>query len=81
MAQREHAINTHAVLVGKSAATGLFGRQRCMWENIKINLIEIEAGCGVDPSGSGYGPVVSTYEHGNKIYMVHLIRALFEYIQ
>jgi hypothetical protein len=40
------------------------GRPRHRWEdNIKMNLMEV--GCGLDPSGSGLGPVAGSCEHSN----------------
>jgi hypothetical protein len=43
MGQKEHAINAHAVFfLEKAEAKGPFGRHRCIWENIKMNLTETE---------------------------------------
>jgi hypothetical protein len=61
--------NSYIILVGKperKRALGIPGRS---WEyNIKMDLREIGVGiCGVEASGSGYGPMVGPCEHSNEL--------------
>jgi hypothetical protein len=56
------------ILVGKSEGKRPLGRPRLKWEDkIRMDLKRNRVGwCGVDPYGSGYGPVVGSCEHGNE---------------
>jgi hypothetical protein len=43
------------------------GRPRGRWEDrIRMDRTEIGWGCGVDPVGSGYGPVAGCCEYGEE---------------
>jgi hypothetical protein len=62
--ERTRDRNMYKIVVGKSEGRP-FGRPKRRWEeNIKMNLRE--AGCELDSSGSGQGPVVGCCEHGNE---------------
>jgi hypothetical protein len=58
--------NAYGILVGKPEGKRTLGRPRHRWvDNIKMNLREIEWGWyGLDRTGSGYGPVEGSCEHG-----------------
>jgi hypothetical protein len=58
--------NSDKILVGKLVGKSPFGRLRCKWkDNIKIDLKEMGLE-GVDSSGSGFGPVAESCEHGHE---------------
>jgi len=51
--------------IGNHAQKKPLGRSKCRCDhNIKMNFKEI--GCGLDSNGSGYVPIVSSCELGNK---------------
>ena len=57
----------YRVLVGKPEGKRPLGRPRRTWEdNIKVDLIEVGWGHGLDRSGSGYGQVAGCCECGNE---------------
>jgi hypothetical protein len=57
--------NAYKTLVGKPQSKRPLGRPRHGWEdNIKMNLREIE--CELDSSGSRWGLVLDSCEHGNE---------------
>jgi len=59
--------NAHKIWDGKSERKKPLGRPRRRWENnIKMDLRELGGSCGLDASGSGYGPVEGCCEHGNE---------------
>jgi hypothetical protein len=54
-------------LVGKYEGRRLLGRPRRRWENgIRVEFWEIGWGCGLDSTGSAYGPVASCCECGDE---------------
>jgi hypothetical protein len=55
-------------IVGKPEGTRPLQRPtRRRQDNIKMYFMEIMMGiCGLDASGSGYGPVADSCEHGNE---------------
>jgi hypothetical protein len=58
-------VYAYKTLVRKTEGKMPLGRPRCRWEdNVKLDLTEIWF--GVDSSGSGYGPVADSCEHGNE---------------
>jgi hypothetical protein len=62
--------NAYKIVFGKSEGKSLFGRQRrrSIWENISMYIKGNRVGgCGLDLSGSGYGPVAGCCEHGNEL--------------
>jgi hypothetical protein len=62
--------NAYRILVRKSEEKRPLGRPRpmCMWvDNIKIDLKRDRVGWyELDRSGSGYGPLEGSCEHGNE---------------
>jgi hypothetical protein len=58
--------NAYTILVRKSVGTRPLGRPRYRWvDDIKIDLrVELY---GLDRSGSEYGPVEGSCEHGNEL--------------
>jgi hypothetical protein len=57
--------NAYNILVGKPEGKRPPGRPRLRWEDyIRMDLREV--GCGLDSSGSGWGPVVNSREHRNE---------------
>jgi hypothetical protein len=57
--------NVYNILVGKPGEKTPHGRPRSRWEdNIRIDIRE--TGCGLDSSGSEWGPVTGSCEHDNE---------------
>jgi hypothetical protein len=57
----------YKVLVGEPERKKPLGRPRRRWENeITMDLREIGWGCGLDSTGSGYGPVAGCCECGDE---------------
>jgi len=67
-ARRVEMRNAYKILVGKPERKRPRGRPRSRWEdNIKMDLKgNSVGGCGLDSSGSGYGPVVGSCDHDNE---------------
>jgi hypothetical protein len=61
--------NSHKTLVRKTEGTRTLGRPRRRWkDNIRMDLREISwEVCGLDSSGSGWGPVTGSCEHSNEL--------------
>jgi hypothetical protein len=57
--------NAYKNLVGKPEEKRQLGRPRRKWEDY-IKMDRKETGCGLDSSGSEYGPVAGSCEHGNE---------------
>jgi hypothetical protein len=57
--------NAHNNSVGKPEGKRSLGKPRCRWEdNIEMDLRDVGK-CGLNASGSRYGPVADSCEHGN----------------
>lgn len=56
--------NAHKITVKKPERYQSQNQDADGEDNININLKE--KGCGLDESGSGYGPVAGSCEHGNE---------------
>jgi hypothetical protein len=53
--------------VGNSEEKRPLGRPRSRWEDrIKMDLREIDWGCGMDSPGSGWGPLAGCCECGDE---------------
>jgi hypothetical protein len=58
--------NTYKILVRKPEGNRPLGRPSYRWEdNIRMDL-KLVGAYGLDESGSGYGPVAGSCEHGNE---------------
>jgi hypothetical protein len=68
VARMGEEIKVYRVLVGKPEGNRPLGRPRRRWEDgIRMDLREIGlAGCGLDSTGSGQGPVAGCCECGDE---------------
>jgi hypothetical protein len=58
--------NAYRILVEKPEGKRPLGRPRCRWMGgIKMDIRDRMGWYGLDRSGSGYGPVEDSCEHGN----------------
>jgi len=51
-------------LIAKPQGKGPLGRPRRRWDNIRMDHGETVQNFGLDSSGSGFGPMESSCEHG-----------------
>jgi hypothetical protein len=59
--------NIYRVLAKKPEGKTPNGRPRQKWNMLKWNLEKQDMSVWVDSSGSGYGPVAGSCEHGNEL--------------
>jgi hypothetical protein len=65
VARRRAKRNAYGILVAKPEGRRPLGRSRHKWVN-NIKMGDRVGCCGLDRSGSGYGPVEGSCEHGNE---------------
>jgi hypothetical protein len=74
----------YKVLVGKPEGKSALGRPRRRWEDgIRMDLMEIGLGCGLDSTGSGQGPAAGCCECGDEpsgSYATELVSQLATYV-
>jgi hypothetical protein len=59
--------NAYKLLIGNPEGKTPLGRPMHRWEdNIKMDLRKIHLVCGLNSSGSRWGPIVGSCEHGNE---------------